>query len=246
MVRHLRRKWPIGRDLSQNPLACFLTRLHWVIDRLHFQSHSGCKDRSSPYYVEEVNPQLYPDLKGVDTEAAEQICHVASRWQVVLSNSHSAHQAALLVLFAREHNKSHDCQKAAEIYQASGEEHKPRRFKRVAPEQRKTRTVKTRCEVPPHPSPDNTASANGEDLEQAEGQDTADDRTGTQEPTFQKQDLGSAWVYVTESSGTVHHVAIRQYPVAGCGFYFGAAGRPIPVQRLKGDYLFTLRWAVVL
>eukprot|EP00974_Lingulodinium_polyedra_P073858 7153043-Lingulodinium_polyedra.AAC.1 len=69
-----------------------LQSLVWAIDRLHFTYHSGCRDAASPWYVPGVDPGSHPELRGVDTEAAEQIFHIASRWQIILSSTSPAHQ----------------------------------------------------------------------------------------------------------------------------------------------------------
>lgn len=58
-----------------------LRQLHWVIDRLHLRYHTGCQDMSSSWFVPNTDPASYSVLRGIDTEAAEQLFHVASRWQ---------------------------------------------------------------------------------------------------------------------------------------------------------------------
>ena len=49
------------------------------------------------------------DLMGVDTEASEQVFHIANRWRVVLSNEAPAHQELKMNIFLREHNVAHSC-----------------------------------------------------------------------------------------------------------------------------------------
>eukprot|EP00973_Karenia_brevis_P081500 11297556-Karenia_brevis.AAC.1 len=92
--------------------------LKWTLDRLHRTYHRSCKDPESPYFVPGVDPDEYAELVGVDTEAAEQIFHIADRWQTVLSNASPVHQELLLLLFAHEHNKSHSCIAANRKYAA--------------------------------------------------------------------------------------------------------------------------------
>ena len=77
----------VVRMLRKRGGACWniLKQLKWVIDRLHFKSHTACKDASSSWYVPDVNPNQYHQLQGVDTEAAEQIFSLASRWQAGFS-----------------------------------------------------------------------------------------------------------------------------------------------------------------
>ena len=64
-----------------------LLSLKWIVDKLHFgRGHTACKNESSTYYEPSVNPYSHDEIVGVDTEGAEQIFHVASRWQTNLSN----------------------------------------------------------------------------------------------------------------------------------------------------------------
>ena len=93
--------------------------LKWVIDRLHFTYHRGCRNPQSGYYVDGVAPADHPELKGIDTEAAEQTFHIANRWQTILSNSAPVHQEIFLLLFARAHNKHHSCDAAIKKYKGS-------------------------------------------------------------------------------------------------------------------------------
>ena len=84
--------------------------LRWVVDKLHWaKGHTSCKSESSRYYEPSVDPGRYPELVGVDTEAAEQIFHIASRWQTVLSNCHPVHFGTQLLLFSHEHNERNRC-----------------------------------------------------------------------------------------------------------------------------------------
>lgn len=49
--------------------------------------------------------QAHDDLRGIDTEAAEQVFHIASRWQASLSAAHPVHQELQLLIFSHEHNE---------------------------------------------------------------------------------------------------------------------------------------------
>ncbi len=64
-----------------------LQNLHWVIDRLHFHYHKACQDPSSSWHVPGVDPYAFRELRGVDTEAAEQVFSLASRWQARSSDT---------------------------------------------------------------------------------------------------------------------------------------------------------------
>ena len=95
--------------------AALMKRI-WVVDKLHFWYHTGCRDPGSSYYVEEVDPYKYPEIVGMDTEAAEQIFHIADRWQVILSNTAPVHQELFMLLFAQAHNETHSCQHALQTF----------------------------------------------------------------------------------------------------------------------------------
>jgi hypothetical protein len=77
--------------------------------------------------------EFFPDqaaieLVGVDTKAAEQTFHIASRWQSNLSNSHAVHFDLQLLLFANDHNERNRCDVAFQEYtvmQASRSETAP-------------------------------------------------------------------------------------------------------------------------
>ena len=120
LVRSLKKKCKTHAD---SPLVAaawgVLTGLLWVIDRLHWTYHTGCRDQSSGWYVPGVDPASHPALIGVDTEAAEQIFHIANRWQTVLSNTNPIHQEAFLLIFAWQHNTHHSCDAAVRKYFAA-------------------------------------------------------------------------------------------------------------------------------
>ena len=67
----------------------------------------------------QAGAQAYPELAGVDTEAAEQVFSIANRWQANLSNCHPVHFHLQLLLFAREHNSRTCCAAAHDRYCAA-------------------------------------------------------------------------------------------------------------------------------
>jgi hypothetical protein len=110
MVRHLRKQESNRKKqgLGAEGWSLFMA-LHWVIDRLHCHYHRCWRDPAGAWYVPRVRPDDHPILRGVDTEAAEQVFHIANRWQLVLSNAAPVHHELFLLLFAHEHNRHHDC-----------------------------------------------------------------------------------------------------------------------------------------
>ena len=96
-----------------------LAALHWVVDRLHLRYHSACRDASSGWFVPGVDPADHAVLRGVNTEAAEQVFHIAGRRQLVLSYAAPTHQEIFLLLFAHAHNIRHTCDKASNSYVAA-------------------------------------------------------------------------------------------------------------------------------
>ena len=62
--------------------------------------------------------KAWPELVGIDTEAAEQIFHLANRWQSNLSNSHPVHFHLQLLLFCSEHNARNKGHEAWQKYLA--------------------------------------------------------------------------------------------------------------------------------
>ncbi|CAK9069142.1 unnamed protein product [Durusdinium trenchii] len=76
VVRMIQKRTRNGANWAQ------LAGLKWVIDRLHFTYHKACQDQSSGWYAPGTNPAEHPELRGIDTEAAEQVFSIANRWQV--------------------------------------------------------------------------------------------------------------------------------------------------------------------
>lgn len=78
----------VARMIRKRAVLCppwhRLRALLWVIDRLHLQYHKARQDPASGWYAAGANPADYPQLAGIDTEAAEQLFSVANRWQAGL------------------------------------------------------------------------------------------------------------------------------------------------------------------
>jgi hypothetical protein len=125
ILRHIRVQMRKRQGTASHAAWGKLMALKWVIDRLHFgKGHTACKDEKSTYFEPSVNPYACDELVGIDTEAAEQIFHVANRWQANLSNSHPVHFELQLLLLSNEHNERNRCDIAYKVYlekQAAGE-----------------------------------------------------------------------------------------------------------------------------
>lgn len=250
--RHLRkhqRDSPPGD--SDNVTWKWLLALRWVIDRLHLTYHKACRDRSSSWFVEGVDPIEHPVLKGVDTEAAEQIFHVAERWQVVLSNAHPIHEELLLLVFAREHNKRHSCCAAAEKYRAAQRQFHPSDASRLSdpkPERAPSDEVGL-CELPGAARRHKRRKAI---LACCESQKAVSVSAGSassaavseQNPAagdlrMSKSDLHSRYVWVNVKSKKIHHVVLHNSVTAGCGYFFGQSVKPRLLTRVDVDGYFT-------
>lgn len=129
IVRHLRKQLAKKEAAHDDTAVAWsaLLALQWVIDRLHFTYHRACRRRMSAWFVDGVDPGDHPILHGIDTEAAEQIFHIANRWQTTLSNSAPVHQELFLLIFAREHNRAHSCDEAISKYRAAQAKGQPPR-----------------------------------------------------------------------------------------------------------------------
>ena len=116
-VRHIRTSSQKRQGKPAQEAWIKLLSLRWVVDKLHFfKGHTACKDESSRYYEPKVNPYAHKEIIGVDTEAAEQIFHIANRWQTNLSNSHVVNFDLQLILFSNEHNERNRCDLAWRKY----------------------------------------------------------------------------------------------------------------------------------
>ena len=84
-----------------------LEQLSWVIDKLHFCYHKACRTRLSRYFLPRANPYHCTKLHGIDTEAAEQVFSLASRWTTVLNDMGPEHFALFLLFFLQISTMTH-------------------------------------------------------------------------------------------------------------------------------------------
>ena len=85
-----------------------LQNLIWVCDRLHYQFHK-CRDSSEPSYLPEVNPHIYEELRGIDSEAAEQIFSIVERWSTRCRWSAPQHFHLSVLLLSHHLNEHARC-----------------------------------------------------------------------------------------------------------------------------------------
>ncbi|CAK0887840.1 unnamed protein product, partial [Prorocentrum cordatum] len=250
VARHLRKRQRESPPSDPDaPGWTWLLGLQWVVDRLHFTYRKGCRDKTSPYFAPGVDADDYPSLKGVDTEAVEQLFHVANRWQVVLSGAHPVHEELLLLIFARDHNRRQSCHRAIQTYRSaqaapaaprSGPNSSAEGGLRLAaayaggcecdvPDRagwrKKRKTIRASCEVPEPPPPEQ--APDGEAGKRAAPAEAPRDPL----PTMRKQDLHSAHVWINLRSKTVHHAVLRNSVSAGCGYFLGQDSRPLRLGR---------------
>ena len=227
------------KEAAQEAKAAWtsLLALKWIVDKLHFWYHTGCRNPDSSYYVEGVDPYQYPELLGVDTEAAEQIFHIANRWQTILSNTAPVHQELFMLLFAQAHNQKHCCKHALLKYNSrraaklkTGESVPPPpppmpaeaacSAKRSA---KRRKTVEPRvCDAPEPPAPAPNAGPG------AKSSDSA------QAPSAGPPELA----VLNETSGTVHGVVLRQDVYSTCGWSFQDRARVVDLQSLRAKRHF--------
>ena len=226
LFRHLRKQLA-DRKSNFDASASWsrLSQLALLIDRLHWTYHKSCRDPSSPYYVPDVDPSRYPTLVGVDTEAAEQIFHIANRWQFVLSNSHPVHQEMWLLVFAREHNVSHSCRSAVEKYQVAQDSPinlpaapPPRADVNLCVEPRQRRKKPKRVEGPASCVEASSSS--------------------TQVPSTVSADV-IRYAVCNYNSKTLHSVILQKDAYAECGWCFQGRATVRERSSFKGQGLFT-------
>ena len=99
--------------------ACWLAvaALMWVIDRLHYRYHRGCRVEGK-WKVDGVSPAEYDCLRGVNTQANEQVFSMIDRWSKTLNATAPTHHHLLLLLFAHDHNKRINPDTAFKRYEA--------------------------------------------------------------------------------------------------------------------------------
>ena len=242
-----------------------LWSLQWLVDRLHFAGHTGCRNPESSFYDPDVNPhaakllwaaflgfllcffvlrepwlqpatQASPKLRGVDTEAAEQIFHVANRWQGNLSAAHQVHFELQMFLFCHEHNERQCCSKALSIYR--------RQQARTAVAEpcpnltsggccEADRPRKARRAVPPLPS-----CSSGDVVSAASSPVRA---PCAEAATLVRADLDSELVLVNWASRTVHAVVavIPKVVRVRCSWTPPYGARAVRVEQLDGEDLFS-------
>jgi len=122
MKRFLRNQCRLHKRSSTAAWAA-MQELKFVCDRVHYHGHKACKNPDSTYYEPSVDPYKYPDLVGVDTEAAEQVFNICDRWQHSLTFAAPVHQHMSLLLLASAWNSTTRCAAAFGRYQSSQESH---------------------------------------------------------------------------------------------------------------------------
>ena len=232
LVRHLT-KQIATRSMGPDVVAAWqrLVALNYVIDRLRWAYHRACRDPSSSYFVQGVDPASHPALRGVDTEGAEQIFHIANRWQDVLSNSAPVHQELFLIVFAREHNRAHSCAHAVRQYDAAQRARSPLLLSTeaapaanaahgeccVAPRSKKKKRVH---------APDGCADLVASDAPAADNAS----------PNAQSS-VGDSIVLlsvVNERSNTMHAVTLKTDVYSECSWAFQGRAVPVPQESLRG------------
>jgi hypothetical protein len=234
IVRHLRKQIET-RSFVGDTLAAWkrLALLKYVIDRLHWTYHRACRDPSSGWYVRGVDPALHPSLLGVDTEGAEQIFHIANRWQDVLSNSAPLHQELFLLVFAREHNKGHGCRPAIIKYEAARRVQAPLRAEAAFcanPEEgecclESVQSKKRKKKKEVH-APEGCAALAGADAPVVVAAGRA----------AQSAVSGEMVLYsvVNERSNTMHAVTLPDSVYSECSWSFQGRALPVQQQTLRG------------
>jgi len=223
-----------------------LASLQWVIVRLHWTYHTGCRDASTGWYVPGVDPHAYPSLLGVDTEAAEQVFHIANRWQTVLSNASPIHQELFLLIFAWQHNVHHSCEDAVRKYMAAQKAASsggpgaasapppPRPPAGERPQRRQSKRQKI-C-----------ASADCGACPAAEGQARAAGAApaSSSEPSRLPQSAATpaavtSWAVLNAGSSTVHSVTLRKGVYTRCSWSFQGRADVVDEGSLRGRGLWS-------
>jgi hypothetical protein len=206
--------------------------LKWVIDRLHYTYHRGCRDSTSGWYVSGVDPAEHPRLAGVDTEACEQLFHIANRWQVVLSNTAPVHQELFLLVFAREHNKYHSCASAVAKYRAailSDVAPKPR----AAVSPASGNASASDCDVGERSKKKkkvvHAAACSAEAVDAGSSGDVIVGNDG-----FAGDSRSDRWAVVNTGSKTMHSVILKKDVYTECSWSFQGRAQVCPRESLRG------------
>jgi hypothetical protein len=252
VVRHLRKQLADrgrqGQDV--NGWAALLA-LKWAIDRLHWGYHRACKKPGTGWFVPNISPHEHPELRGADTEAAEQVFHIANRWQTVLSNSAPVHQELFMLFFAHDHNSRHLCSDAWRKYSVS---QKAGEAGQSAPAYTGDEVLCHACDLPaPAPKRKKIISACAENSETAcaAASSSSSAVAGVaQEPVpvagsaekkadgfgCAQKDIASLnvdFVVVNEGSRTVHAVVLLRDVYSRCSWSFQGRSRAVPVANLE-------------
>ena len=219
-----------------------LAAVQWVIDRLHWTYHTGCRDASSGWYVPGVGPHAHPELLGVDTEAAEQVFHIANRWQAVLSNASPIHQELFLLIFSWQHNVHHCCDEAVRKYIAAQKAATargpgagsvpPPPPRPPAGERRQRRASKRQKHVVS--SSCGACSAASEDARDGEAP-----QAGLSTPSHLPQPAVApvavtSWAVLNAASKTVHSIVLRQDVYTRCSWSFQGRADVVDEVSLRG------------
>ena len=215
--------------------------LQWVIDRLHWTYHTGCRDASTGWYVPGVDPHAHSALLGVDTEAAEQVFHIANRWQTVLSNTSPIHQEMFLLIFSWQHNVHHSCDEAVRKYMAA--------------QKAASASDPEAASAPPPPLPlagvlaprrprkrfklcaTASCGACAEPSTDARAGDVSS--VGSSAPSDLSQPgatplAGTSWAVLNAASATVHSVLLRQDVYSRCSWSFQGKADVVVEDSLRG------------
>lgn len=252
VVRHLRKQHVKRGKRGQDVCAwAMLLALHWVIDRLHWCYHRACKDPNSGWFVAGVGPKDHPVLRGIDTEAAEQLFHVANRWQIVLSNTAPVHHELFLLLFAHDHNEHHSCEPAwakyvaAQQSEAVGEVSEEETLSEplcrpcvMAPAKKRKKAVIASCEPPRQTAAASSrsggSSSAGLGLPAVGGPPEASALPAVDDSTSAAVSLDVDFVAVNDGTHTIHSVFLRRDVYAKCGWSFQARARVVALGSLDG------------
>ena len=265
VARHLRKRLRENPPADpENPAWKWLIALTWVIDRLHFTYHKSCRDINSSWYVAGVDARDYPVLKGVDTEAAEQIFSLANRWQLVTSSSHPVHSELLLLICSRDHNRRHSCGDAAEKYRSAQNFKEPIRGQQIPDsstvpppldaleggcceavqqarqsKKRKLKLIQCACSEASQSSPwqrqRESIGASSSSVT-----DLVQVHQAVKElPRIAKSNLHSTYIWINSNTNTVHHSVLLRSVTAGCGYFFGQTKKPQRLATTDVDKYFS-------
>ena len=245
MVRHIRKQEGTREKQGVSTVAWSLFKaVHWVIDRLHCHYHRCWRDPAGSWYVPLVRPVDHPVLMGVDTEAAEQVFHIADRWQLVLSNAAPVHHELFLLLFAHEHNRHHECTPFWNRYsRAQAMPVEP--LQHTAPDvilssslclpcdpgdrKRKRKVVATSCEAADVAM--SSVDVGGAAASTASASETVSAPIRHANVISQ---VHCAFVVVNEGSKTIHGVDLPSDVYSRCSWSFQYRARAVAVETLQG------------